>query len=168
MNKTKIGSVIACVVVVLICFIFYTRYVSETMYKLHAGYPKVESCSAKKVDEVPEGYSFRHYEDNNGLLKMEVVEVTWLLSNITNERIDTNYFRASYDSTDGSYLREAEKEEEDLAIPDYTNRKIIPPGEQVAYTDYVLVTAGCHEIEASSRNVVTQTGDGEETFIVTF
>lgn len=163
MNKIKIGSVIACVSVILICVVYYSRYVSETIYDLRTGYPTAESCSARKVDGMPEGYYFRNYDDNDPD-KMEVVEITWLLSNITNEQINVNNFWASYDSEDRSYLGVAVIEEEDLAIRNYENERVIPPGEQVIYTDYVLVPAECHEIEAGAL----QTDGDKETFTVTF
>lgn len=168
MNKIKIGSVIACVGVILICVIYYSRYVSETIYDLRAGHPGVESCSAGKINGIPEGYSFRYYGDYKDLEEMAAVEITWVLSNITNELMDMDDFRADYESTDGSYLYVMEKEEEDLAIPDYENRRVIPPGEQAVYTEYVLVPAGSHEIKAKPWYAWARTGDGEETFTVTF
>lgn len=167
MNKIKTGSVIVCVSVILICVVYYSKYVSQLIYDLRAGHPRVVSCSARKVDEPPEGYYHRYYGDNNPG-EMEVVEVTWLLSNITNEQIYVDDFRAGYESTDGSGLYVMEKDKEGLAISDYENKRVIPPGEQSAYTEYILVSAESHEIKAEPRYWTAQADDGKETYTVTF
>lgn len=165
MNKMKFGSVIACVIVILLCAVYYSWYVSQAIYDVRTLYPKAEGCSAEKISEMPEGYFFRYYGDYEDLGELEVVEVTWLLSNITNEQIEVDDFWSDYDSMDGSRVYVLEKE--DLAIRDYENKKIIPPGEQTVYTEYVIVAAGSHEINAVSRQGISQR-DGEQTFTLTF
>lgn len=165
MNKAKIVSVIACISVIVICIIYYTGYVSQAIYEVRTDCPEVESCSAGKVDTAPEGYTVSYYGNDDDLKETEVVEVTWLLSNITNEQIDVDDFWTNYESMDGGRLYVMEKKEA-LAVSDYENRRVIPPGEQTAYAEYVLVPAGCHEIRAKFRNAAQK--DGREILAVTF
>lgn len=166
-SKVKVGSVVACVLVVVICFVYYTGYVSQAIYSIETGYPEAEGCSARLVDAAPEGYYDYYYEEEE-LADMEVVEVTWRLSNITNGWIYANYFWASYYDADGYYLSAMEKENEDLLIPNYENKVIIPAGEQVDYTEYVLVPKGTRSLEATPGYSGTQTGDARESFAITF
>lgn len=168
MNKVKICSVIVCIIVMVACFIYYTRYVSQTIYDLEVHYPKVESCSAQKVDTVPEGYYVYHYGNYDDLAEMEAVEVTWQLCNITNEQIDVENFWAAYYSEDGSYLYEMEKDAEALAVSDYDNRKIIPSGGRAFYTEYVLVPKGSHQIEAKTIDGTVRSSDEMKILTVTF
>lgn len=168
MNKTKLVPVIACVSAVLVCLIYYTKYVSQAIYDVRVYYPQVENCSAKKVDAAPEEYFVYYYGDYEDLAEMEVVKVTWQLSNITNGRIDADDFWASYYGTDGSYLYVMEKDDEGLAVSDYENRKIIPPGKQAVYTEYVLVPEGSHEMEAKPGYTAIQTGGVRKSFTIAF
>lgn len=166
-GKVKIGSVVVCALVILICFIYYTGYVSQAIYRIKKDYPEARGCSARMVDAAPEGYFVYYYEEEE-LTDMEVVEVTWQLANITNEWIRADYFWASYYGADGSYLSAMEKEEEDLLVPNYENEVIIPAGEQVDYTEYVLVPEGMRSMEATPGYTAGQSGDAKETFTLTF
>lgn len=166
-SKVKIGSVVVCVLVILICCIGYTGYVSRTIYRIRTNYPEVEGCSARMVDAAPEGYFVYYYEEEE-LTDMEVVEVTWQLTNITNEWIYADYFWASYYGADGRYLSAMRKEDEDLLIPSYENEVIIPAGEQVNYTEYVLVPEGMRSMEAEPGYTAGQSGDATQTFMITF
>lgn len=166
-SKVKIGSVVGCVLVILICYFGYTGYVSQAIYSIETGYPEVEDCSARLVDAVPEGYHVDYYEEAD-LADMEVVEVTWQLTNITNEWIYADHFWANYRDANGYYLNEMEKEEENLLIPSYENEKIIPPGEKAAYTEYVLVAEGTRTLEVQPGYTARQTGAEREYFTITF
>lgn len=168
-SKVKIGSVVVCVLVILICCISYTVYVSQAIYRIETVYPEVEGSSARIVDAAPEGYYARYY-DGEDLTDMEVVEVTWQLSNITNEWIYADHFWAYYYDAKGHYLdvMKKEEEEEDLLIPSYNNEKIIPSGEQVDYKEYVLVPEGTRSIEATPGHTTSRTGEEKESFVITF
>lgn len=168
MGKVKVISVMICVFVMVVCGICYTGYVSRTIFDIEISYPEVEGCSARMADEVPEGYFVYYYGDEEDLADMEAVEVTWQLSNIINDWIYVDHFWADYRGTDGSYLYAMEKEEEELAIPGYENKRIIPPGEQVNYTEYVLVPEGTREMEAKPGYGAAQTRDGRESFTISF
>lgn len=169
-GRVKIGSVIACVVVIVMCCIYYTVHISNAIYNISSRNPavKVEDCSAKIADAAPEGYYVYYYGDEEDLADMEVVEVTWLLSNHTNNKVDIDEFWADYDSVAGFYLYRMRKETEDLAVPNYENRKILPPGEQASFKEYVLVPKGLHEIEVTPGYMATPAGSDRETFTITF
>lgn len=166
----KISSVVACVVVILVCFVYYTGHISNAVYNISSRYPvmTVEDCSAKLIDAAPEGYYVNYYGDEEDLAEMEVVEITWLLSNKTNRTVDIKDFWADYDSVDGSNLYEMEKEKEDLAVSDYENRKILPPGEQASFKAYVLVPEGMREMEMNPGYMATPRGSAREAFRITF
>lgn len=166
-SKVKISSVVVCVLVILICYISYTGYVSQAIYGIETGYPEAEGCSARLVDAAPEGY-YLYYYDEVDLTDMEVVEVTWQLANITNEWIYADYFWANYYDANGYYLDVMEKEDEDSLIPSYENEVIIPSGEQVDYTEYVLVPEGTRSIEATPGYTTSRTGDERASFEITF
>lgn len=167
-GKIKIGSVVACSMVVVFCIIGYSVYVSEAIYDTRVHYPEVEGCSARVLEEMPEGYHIRRYEEGEESSWRDVVEVTWQLSNITNESAQVDYFWANYDSEDDHYLDVMEKNEEDLAIAGYENRRVLPPGERTNYTEYVLVPKGSHVILATPGYTATQPDGGQETFTLEF
>lgn len=164
-NKWKIVSVIACLMVIILCFIYYTGYVSDAVYYVRAFYPEAENCGARIIDSLPEGYSADDMDDDK-LSEMDVVEITWRLSNIANECIEADNFWATYSTADGERLYAMEKDVEDSLIPAYENKKIIPPGKQVDYTAYVPVPQGTHEMVI--RYTAMQRDDGMEEITVTF
>ena len=52
----KIGSVIACIIVILVCSAYYTGHISTAVYNIRSRYPamEVEDCSARITDTTPE------------------------------------------------------------------------------------------------------------------
>ena len=165
-KNMKMLSVVSCGIVILLCFVYYTSYVSDIIFDLENPYLVMESCSAEKMDVWPEGYTVDYYGDYEDLADMEAVEVTWRLSNITNERKGADSSWASYDSMDGDRLYVMRKEPGNLAIADYENKKIIPAGEQGNLTEYVLVPAGAHGMKV--RMYMTPASEERKTFTVSF
>lgn len=165
-GKVKVISAVACVAVIFLCCIFYKQYVSEAIYGISTPYSEAESCSARVLDAVPEGY-FSYYYDDDDLAEMKVVEVTWRLCNNTNERKQASRFWASYNGTDGRYLNVLEEDTEDLIVPVYDNKRVIPPGEQTDFIEYVLVPKESHEMKVRPESTASQTG-GEASFVITF
>lgn len=168
-SKVKVISAVACVVVILSCYIFYKWYVSQAIYDISTSYPEAESCSARVMDAVPEGY-FSYYYDDDDLAEMKVVEVTWRLCNNTNERKEADNFWASYRDTDGRYLDVMEEDTEDLIVLRYENKRVIPPGEQTDFIEYVLVPKESHEMNVRLGSAVSRTGGVREPepFVITF
>lgn len=164
----KISSVVACVVVIVICYLYYTGHIRSAAYSISSRYPvvEVEECSAGITDAAPEGYYVDYYGDNEDLADMEVVEVTWLLFNHTNNTVNIDDFQADYDDADGLNLYVMEKGTGDLVLPNYENKKIIPPAEQASFKEYVLVPKGMHEIEVTPGYMAT--GSARESFTITF
>ncbi|MBD5550661.1 MAG: hypothetical protein HDQ96_05710 [Lachnospiraceae bacterium] len=158
----KIGSVIACIIVILVCSAYYTGHISTAVYNIRSRYPamEVEDCSARITDTTPEGYYVNYYGDVEDFSEMEVVEVTLLLSNHTNNTASIRDFWTYYNDAEGYHLYEMEEDTENLAVSNYENRKIIPPGEQASLKEYVLVPRGMHEIMVKTDNM--------ESFTITF
>lgn len=166
--RMKIGSVIACGMVMLICYVCYTGYARRAVYDIREYYPEYEGCSARMIEEMPEGYAVNYYSGNpEELFQMGVVEVTWQLSNGTNERMDVDVFYVYYDTMDGRDLYVMEKEESPV-ISVYENEAIIPAGKQVEYKEYLLVPRGCHEIMVESSCFSSQEDGGRDSFTLSF
>ncbi len=159
-SKISIFSCVFCGIVILICLIYYSGYVSSAHYDICTPYKysPIEGYEAAALEEIPEGYCIPAYVMPEG---MTVVEVTYELTGVVNDTMGFLGNMCYYYGENGEWLYVLEKDPDYWGESNYENCKILPPGAHVVYQEYVLVPEGTKQI-----NAYGQMGDDEEEMII--
>lgn len=149
-NKRNVFSIVFCVIVVLVCLICYSGYVSQLYYDVCTpyAYSPIEGCEAVLLDEVPEGYLIPDYMAEEYSEEMEVAEITYELAGTVNDTMAVLGNLCFYYGENGEWIDVLEEDEDYRGAWNYENCNILPPGERVVWKEYVLVPKGMREINA--------------------
>ena len=147
-NKLNVFSVVFCAIIVLVCLICYSGYVSQLYYDVCTpyAYPPIADCEAVLLDEVPEGYLIPDYVAADDPEEMEVTEITYELAGTVNDTMPVLGNLCFYYGENGEWIDVLEKDEDYWGARNYENCNILPPGEHVVWKEYVLVPKGMREI----------------------
>lgn len=150
MGKTKIISCVSCAIVVLMCLIFYSGYVSRQYYEVCTpyGYSPITGYEIEILEEVPEGYEY-HMSEYAIRDEMKVVEITYELTGVVNDSLGIQGNLCYYYGEDGGWIDILEKDEDYWGEISCDGYNIIPPGERVLFREYVLVPKNIGEITAN-------------------
>lgn len=161
MSKMKIISCVSCAIVVLMCLICYSGYVSQQYYEVCTpyGYSPITGYEAKVLEEIPEGYEY-HISEYAVMEEMQVVEITWELTGVVNEPMGILGDLCYYYGENGEWIDVLEKDDDYWGEVSSDSCNIIPPGEHVLWREYVLVPKGMKTLSAQRTM-----GENEELLI---
>ena len=161
MGKMKIISCVSCAIVVLMCLICYSGYVSQQYYEVCTpyGYSPITGYETKVLEEIPEGYEY-HISGYSAIGEMQVVEITYELTGVVNEPLGIVGNLCHYYGENGEWIDVLEKDDDYWGEMRSDSYHIIPPGERVYFREYVLVPEGMRTLNAQRTM-----GENEELVI---
>ncbi len=118
-------------VVILLCIMFLIGCETDMEDSIPEAKPVICSYTAECV-ELPDGYE-------TWMQDGKTVKITYTLGNITNSLIYLNRNWFQYDTDGNGTYSILTKDEEGMVLPSYDNPPILPPGEEVDFTEYVQV-----------------------------
>lgn len=151
-SKVKIVSVVLCVAVIVACYVGYSTAVSFASFDICEvdNSSLIESYWTEVLGTIPasKAADYGAYGWENDL---QVIEIDYELYNPFNDRITIPGNLCYYYGDDGRWLTTYDATEDYLEISGYDNCKMLPPGENMGFREYVLVPEGMKVIYASGE-----------------